>query len=310
MKKWMLVAAVTGVLMGAGAFWFHSRPYPAPQLVQMLPPDNSVYVYLNVAALRSTGILDLIAGSQQSEEADYRKFVEDTAFDYRKDLDSLAVAFREGDVYYAAQGNFTWAKLEAYAPAHGGKCERFLCTMAGSEPGRNITYYMPRTNVLAIAVSRHATAGDMVAPGSWQSAPHIENVGLWVSAPPPALKDLNGAPGAARPFLEPLRDSTSAIFTLGPGQAKDSFELRLKASARDGASAAKIAKQYADVTDLLSRMLAHEKTPANAADLSSVLTGGRFNTKDNEVTGTWPISKALIESLATSMKPEMKPGKK
>jgi hypothetical protein len=299
MKKWMSLAAVAGVLMGVGAFWFHSRPYSATQLVQMLPPDNAVYAYVNVAALRSTGILEKTAGPASSEDPDYRKFVTDTGFDYRKDLDSLAVAFREGDIYYAAQGNFTWAKLEAYAPAHGGKCERFLCRTAGSEPGRDVTYYMPRTSTLAIAVSRHATAGDMIAPGTWRNQPKIENVGLWISAPPPALKDLNGVPGALKPFLEPLRDSASAVFTLGA--AKEGFELKLVATAKDGAGAAKIAKQYSDVTSLVTRMLEREKTPISEADLSGMLTGGRFNTKDSEVTGTWPISKQLIESLASAV---------
>jgi hypothetical protein len=265
----------------------------------MLPPDNAVYAYLNVSALRSAGILEKLAGPVSGEEADYRKFVADSGFNYREDLDSLAVAFREGDIYYAAQGRFDWAKLEAFAPAHGGSCERFLCRMAGSEPGRDVTYYMPRTNVLAIAVSRHATAGDMIAPGTWRNQPRIDNVGMWVSAPPPALKDLNSVPAALRPFLEPLRDSTSAVFTLG--QAKEDFELKLVATAKDGAGAAKIAKQYSDVTTLVTRLLESEKTPVSEADLSGMLTGGRFNTKDQEVTGIWPISKELVESLASAV---------
>jgi hypothetical protein len=256
---------------------------------------------VNVVALRSTGILDKIAGPVSGEDADYRKFVEDTGFDYRKDLDSLAVAFREGDIYYAAQGNFNWAKLEAFAPAHGGKCERFLCRVAGSEPGRDVTYYMPRTSTLAIAVSRHATAGDMVAPGTWTNQPQIGNVGLWVSAPPPSLKDLSNVPGALRPFLEPLRESTSAVFTLAPASGKDGFELKLAATAKDGASAAKIAKDYSDVTSLVTRMLEREKTPISESDISGMLTGGRFNTKDSQVTGTWPISKQLVESLASAV---------
>jgi hypothetical protein len=302
MKKWMSIAAVVGVLMGAGAYWFHSRPYDPTQLVQMLPPDNAVYAYVNVAALRSTGILDKIAGPVSSEDAEYRQFVADTGFDYREDLDSLAVAFREGDIYYAAQGNFNWAKLETFASARGGSCERFLCRVAGSQPGRDVTFYMPRGSTLAIAVSRHATAGDMIAPGTWKNQPQIENnVGLWVSAPPPALKDLTSVPDALKPFLEPLRDSTSAVFTLGQAQGKDGFELKLVATAKDGASAAKIAKQYSDVTSLLTRMLEREKTPVSEADLSGMLTGGRFNTKDNEVTGTWPISKQLVESLASAV---------
>jgi len=283
-----------GVLLGASAFWFHSRPYGAAQLVQMLPPDHSSYVYIDVNALRSLGILDLLAGAKSLEEADYEKFVKDTGFNYRTDLDSVGVAFREGEVYYAAQGRFNWAKLEAYAPAHGGKCERFMCTVAGSEPGRNVTYYMPRTGILGVAVSKTSTAGDMVAPGTWRTPPRIENAGVWVSVLPEVLSDLSKLPAASRLFLAPLAQAKSAIFILSGAQGnKDSFELRMRATAKDAAAANQFATQYKDLTTGLSKMLKND-----AGDLGAVLAGGQFSTKDADVMGTWPVSRSLLQALA------------
>lgn len=288
--------------MGASAFWFHSRPYNSSQLVQMLPPDRSVHVYLDVALLRSAGILNVIAGSKSLEDADYKKFVAETGFDYRTDLDGLAIAFRDGDRYFAAQGNFNWEKLAAYAPAHGGKCERFICTAPGSEPGRNVSYYMPRNNILGIATSRTATAGDMVAPGSWQNGPRIPAVGLWVSVPPYALTDLNHAPVGTRAFLSPLVQATSTTFTLGPAaKGKDGFELAMAVTAKDAAAAKKVSEQYTETTGLLVKMMERENIHANPADLSGMLVAGRFEVKDTNVTGTWPISKAFVESLASTV---------
>lgn len=290
-----------GVLMGASAYWFHSRAYNSSQLVQMLPPDRSAYVYLDVALLRSAGVLDEIAGSPSLEDADYKKFVSETGFDYRKDLDGLAIAFRDGDRYFAAQGRFTWGKIAAYAPAHGGKCERFLCTAPGSEPGRNVSYYMPRNNILAIATSRTATAGDMVAPGSWQNGPRVPDVGLWVLVPPYVLTDLNHAPAIAKPFLTPLAQAASTVFTLGAARGKDGFEVRMEVAAKDAAGATKISGQYTEGTALLVKLMEREKVQADPADLSGVLAAGKFEAKDATVTGTWPISRAFVKSIASGV---------
>ncbi len=302
MRKWIPYMVLGGVLMGAAAYWFHTRPYNASQLVQMLPPDRSVHVYLDVALLRSAGILDAIAGSKSLEDADYKKFVTETGFDYRTDLDGLAIAFRDGDRYFAAQGKFDWEKLAAYAPAHGGKCERFLCTAPGSEPGRNVSYYMPRNNILAIATSRTSTAGDMVAPGTWQNGPRVPEVGLWVSVPPYALSDLSHAPAGTRSFLSPLAQATSAIFTLGAASnGKQGFELAATITAKDAAAARKMSEQYAQATGQLVKMLELDKMQASDADLSGMLVAGRFEAKDSTVTGKWPISKAFVQSLASNV---------
>ena len=94
MKKWIPVILIVGTLLGGSGYWYYSRAYDASRLVQMLPQDRSVHVYLNVKGLRDTGVLELLAGPATSEESEYKKFVEDTGFDYRNDLDAVAAAFR------------------------------------------------------------------------------------------------------------------------------------------------------------------------------------------------------------------------
>lgn len=293
---------LSGVLMGASAYWFHSRPYPAARLVQMLPPDRSVHVFLDVALLRSAGILDIIAGSKSLEDPDYRAFVAETGFDYRTDLDTLAIAFRDGDVFYAAQGRFQWDKLAAYAPAHGGSCALFQCKAPGSEPGRDVSYYMPRANILALATSRTATAGDMVAPGTWQNQPRIPTVAMWVSASRESFADLNRFPPGTRSLVSPLAQAQSTVLTLGAApNGRDNFELRLAVTAKDADSATKLAAEFREATGQFIKMLERENQPADPSGLSGLLAVGRFEAAAEEVTGVWPVSRALVESLASTV---------
>ena len=64
MKQGAALAALLGILLGAWAYWFYSRPYDAVRLMQCLPQDRSLHVYMNIGLLRSAGLLDLLAGSQ------------------------------------------------------------------------------------------------------------------------------------------------------------------------------------------------------------------------------------------------------
>ncbi|MEP6961238.1 MAG: hypothetical protein ABI995_04125 [Acidobacteriota bacterium] len=302
MRKWIPLIVLGSVLMGASAYWFYTRPYDAIRMVEMLPPDRSVHVYIDFGLLRSAGILDVLAGSKQMDDPGYKKFVDESGFDYRKDLDALSVAFRDGDVYYAARGRFNWTKFAAYAPSHGGSCDRFLCKTPGTEPGRDVSYYMPRSDVLAVATSRTATAGDMVAPGSWQNPPYISpTVGVWVSAPPFAFTDLTKLPSGTRSFVSPLAQALGTTFSLGAAPAGGAFQLTMNVLTRTPDDATKLVKQLTEVTGLLVKMLAREKMQPSPSDLSGVLSSGRFESKADQVTGTWPISRAFVESLASSV---------
>lgn len=171
MKKGAALAAVLGVILGAWAFWFYSRPYDAVRLVQCLPSDRSLHVYMNVGLLRSAGILELLAGSQGAEEPDYKKFIEQTGFDYRTDLDAVAAGFRDGDEYFAVQGRFQWNRLAEYAQSHQGKCQEGTCSMPATQPGKTISFSLLRRDVLALAVARDSQASRVIFPGFWKEPP-------------------------------------------------------------------------------------------------------------------------------------------
>ena len=297
MKKFAPWLVLAGVLMGVGAYRFRTRPYDAARLMQCLPPDRSLHVYLDVGLLRSSGILDLIAGSPGLEEPDYKQFVEGTGFDYRTDLDAVAIAFRDDDIFYAVQGRFDEQKLMDYARSHGGSCEHVLCSLPGSTPGRTTSFYMIRAGVLALASSHGPSAGDMIAPGAWTEAPKIPTAAIWVSAPPYVFANPESLPTGSRAFLAPLAQARQTYFTLGPGSG-DGFALKMEVTTDTAKAAEALRKDLADNTELLNSMLRREKMTPNAGDLSGVLTKGEFVAAGPKVTATWPIERSFVEALA------------
>ena len=289
--------------MGVWAYWFYTRPYDAVRLVQCLPSDRSLHVYLNLGLLRSAGILELLAGSQTAEEADYKKFVEQTGFDYRTDLDAVAAGFRDGDEYFAVQGRFKWNQLAGYAQSHQGKCEgsysASVCSMPASQAGRTISFSLLRRDVLALAVAKDPQASRLIFPGFWKDPPVIPTAAIWVSAPPYIFADAKSLPAGLSPFRTQLEKARGTVFTLGPSQDQKAFELRMIVDCSAPDDAAKMAAQFSTVTDLLKKMLDRDKLKPAAGDLSGVLVAGRFEAQKDQVTGTWPIERKFIESLVS-----------
>lgn len=303
MKKGAAIAAVMGVILGLWGYWFYSRPYDAARLLQCLPQDRSLHVYMNVGLLRSAGILELLAGSQGAEEPDYKKFIEQTGFDYRTDLDAVAAGFRDGDEYFAVQGRFKWNRLADYAQSHQGKCaggqSDATCSMPASQAGKTISFSLLRRDVLALAVARDAQASRVIFPGFWKDPPKIPTVAIWLSAPPYVFADAKTLPAGLGPFRTQLSQARGTVFTLGPSPDQKAFELRMMVDCAAPDDAAKMAAQFSSVTDLLKKMLDRDKLKPTAGDLSGVLVAGRFEAQKDQVTGTWPIERKFIESLVS-----------
>jgi hypothetical protein len=299
MKKGAAIAAVLGVILGIWGYWFYSRPYDAVRLVQCLPQDRSLHGYLNVGLLRSAGILELLAGSPASEEADYKKFVEQTGFDYRTDLEAVAAGFRDGDEYFAVQGRFKWNRLADYAQSHQGKCENGTCSMPASQPGKTISFALLRGDVLALAVARDPQASRVIFPGFWKEPPKIPTAAIWVSAPPYVFEDAKTLPAGLSPFRTQLSRASNTVFTLGPTPDQKAFELRMMVDCATSDDASKMAMQFSSVTELLKKMLDRDKLKPTSGDLSGVLVAGHFEAQKDQVTGTWPIERKFIESLVS-----------
>jgi hypothetical protein len=128
----LVVVALCVAAVAVARWWRVSSAYDAARLVSALPTERATVVYLDTGELRRTGMLELLAGSKTVEESDYRKFVDETGFDYRSDLDAVAASFAENRVYATWRGRFRWKQLTEYAESQGGECHYSVCTMPGS----------------------------------------------------------------------------------------------------------------------------------------------------------------------------------
>ena len=124
---------------------------------------------------------------------------------------------------------------------------------------------------------------------------------IWVSAPGAFFGEVSSLPSGSRLFLSPLRDTQRATFTLGTAAPLEParFELRLDASCRSLHAAAEIARQLTDSTGLLRSMLSRDKLAPNPADLSGVLTSGRFEAQGTRVSGLWGIDRKFLDTLVS-----------
>jgi len=298
LRPWQLALLLIAVCLGAAALWWWHRsahPFDAAGLVECLPQEHAAHLYIDVDALRRAGIVDLLAGPKTSEEPEYRAFVDQTGFDYRRDLNAVAAAFAQGGVYFAVRGKFSWKQLTGYAAAQGGRCHDSICQMSGSTADRNISFYLVRPDVLALAVSREPRGATMIGPSQWRNPPRLSGDPIWISTPAFVFSDVNEVPAGTRAFFRPLAQAQSVTFSAGPQGTR--MEVRLEAMCNSPAQAADLVKQYTQTTLLLNQMLERDHMKPNPNDLSGVLAAGVFTQQDQRVVGRWPIERGFIESL-------------
>jgi hypothetical protein len=286
----MLVLAFTGLY-----WWRAARTLNNQQLIQSLPQARATHVFIDVDGLRRSGILDLVAGSKSVEDPDYKAFVAETGLDYRTDLDAIAAAFSEGNTYLALRGHFAWNKLAAYAQAHGGKCEATTCSLPATRSGSFISFLLLRPAVLALAVSPDQHGVKMIGLQTWRAAPRLPTEPVWVSVPSFALSEANVGAGT-HAFLEPLSQAQDVTFAVG--SAPKGFQVRVEAVCASPEIAELLMRRLSASTDLLKKMLDRQHMTPNPKDLSGVLTAGTFSQQKDHVTGTWPIDRGFVESLA------------
>lgn len=299
LKPWQLAGAaiLLCVAMVAAVRWFRvSRSFDAARMLATLPSDRATLLYVDTGLLRTSGMLDLLAGSKAAEESDYRKFVEQIGFDYRTDLDAVAAAFVNGSVYIALRGRFQWKQLTNYAETQGGECHYSVCTMPGSSLERKISFFPLTSTVLALAVSPQPRAVMDITPENRKTDAVIPAEPVWMSFPPSAFGSLHTFPAGTRSFISPLASARRVTFTAGP--KGDRLELRVEVACPTAAAAEELAKQLEETTDLLRRMIQRDHMTPNPRDLSGVLVAGTFQHKQDLVIGSWPVDRGFVEALA------------
>ena len=297
--SWISAAVVAAALVIIGVQWYRARPFTTTRLLQRLPSENALVLSVDFDALRRAGILQLLGG--QGQDAEYQSFVRKTNFDYQRDLDRALAAFAPTGKFLLLVGRFDWPRLRAYVADEGGRCERDLCRMQGSQPDRRISFFPLRPTLMALAVSPDASAALRLATPA-PAAPVVPSVApVWLSVPVGTLRSGEDLPTGTRMFAHSLSEAESVTLSVAPEGRR--LSAKLDVLCRTEIDAADASLELTRVTQVLRQMIARENQVPNPADLSGVLAAGSFTTGGKRVYGYWPIERSFVENLFAAPHP-------
>jgi hypothetical protein len=289
------VALVFCAALGVAVYLARSGSPASPaEMIVALPQTGATLAYIDVSAIRKAGLLPL-AGAARVQDADYRTFVDSTGFDYERDLDAVAVSFTSSGTFFIAHGKFDWPRLRSFAQRRGS-CRGELCRAPGSVPGRWVSFWRIGSRLMALASSPSDTAALDITPRKIGSDVPGPARPVWVSVAPSALASLNGLPAGAQSFTSPLVSAERVVFSLAP--SGNQLRLYLDVTSQSEAGAGELQKRLQEATDLLNKMLEREHQRPNEADMSGLLSAGKFRREGRQVFGEWPVARKLIESIA------------
>ena len=299
LKPWQVATAVVVLSIGIIAAlraYRASHDFTDQLLFDCLPDDSAtVRLFLNMADLRSSGILGVLKSSTVAQDPEYKSFVGDSGFDYMTDMDAVAANFAHGDVYMTIRGRFQWTKLSAYAKKQGGSCINTICAMPATQPNRFISFFPLRNDVLALAVSkdeRGVVSINLPRPGVSHPIPSGT---AWIASPGAMFKDLAWTPAGAQFLTSSLEKSQETLFRIAaepPGAS-----LRMEATFPTPVAASETADTFKQTTELLGKMLNRDRIKANPSDLSGLLVAGTFTNEGTLVRGIWPLDRKFLQSF-------------
>jgi len=292
----ILIATVCGLAVWGVARFRYYQLRTTAEWLQRLPSQDAAVFYIDFAALRKTGVLQMLAGSKVAEEAEYKVFVMKTDFDYTRDLDAVMACFAPRAKYMIVKGRFDWSSLESYARDQNGSCRDALCRMTGSTQDRKISFFPLRPDLMGLAVSTDESAAvDLESNSPRRRRLELPDAPVWISLPPALLKSGADLPPGTRMFAHTIEDADDVNIAMAP--SGDRFEARLMVQCRSEQQATALAAQLTNITGMLREMIAREHGVPNPHDLSGVLTSGTFNHLGTRVLGSWPLEKGFIEGV-------------
>lgn len=298
-KAWQPAALLIAVcaLVIAGLYFYRSSGGDRPNdLASYLPAGEGALVYIDVSALRRSGILDIIAGKKASADLEYKSFIDETRFDYLEDLDAVAALFKKDQVYMTVRGRFDWKRLMAFATRHGGTCTNGICTAPGSKPERKVSFYPIRPDLMGLSVGADGFAVYQITRKTGRMPVVAPPQPVWAVLTGPMLKSFTALPAGAGPFTAALENADRMVFTLGERGMQ--LELGIKVTCQTLDKASLLMNELQMNTDRLRRKFADEHKELNPDDISGILSEGVFRREERQVFGAWPVRRAFVEAVA------------
>lgn len=302
MKPWVLVLLAVACAAGIGGLVVWNRQganTPLDEILRHLPDQNALTIHVDVAAIREAGMADLLTGSTVAEEPDYRRFVSESGFDWKADLDAVTASKLGADWYLFVRGRFDMEKVRNYALSRGGTCRNGVCDVAGGTPGRRISFYPLSSRVLVLASSTSPAAVYNVYSRKgpeWTGG--VPQGSAWVSFNGSVLAGDPSLPSGGRLFGKVLAETERTTFSV-VGVGEQALELKMIAHSADPATAETIKAQLELVTSEFRKYFERLGQKASAGDLSGLLLSGQFAVSGSDVTGRWPLQPDFLKKLAS-----------
>jgi hypothetical protein len=290
----LVLVALCAALVG-GLWYVRSGAAATPDdLVRHIPVRADAIIAIDIARLRDAGILERIAGSPSSEEADYRNFADATGFEYRTDLDYAVLGIAKSDIFCVAKGRYDWPALMNYAQLQGGLCALGTCRLPSAGRERRISYFPLRRNVLALGVGgdewlvaqlQEDKDRDWKAPSS----------PLWIRLEESMLSGSRPIPEGLQPVAMLLQGAKSALLTVQPRDFALAAQLEVRC--KSTADANRIHDGLKSMTSELERMTAADSTKPGPS-IPGLLSRGEFRVDGSNVTGAWTVDASFLNLLA------------
>jgi hypothetical protein len=293
----LLAAAGTAAIYGVLVLHRMGADPSLADILRRLPEKNAVTIHVDLAAIRAAGMASVLEGAAVAEEPDYRRFVAESGFDWKRDLDAVTATKAGGDWYFFVRGRFDMEKLRGFALARNGICKNGVCDVAGATPGRRVSFYPMTATMLVLATSKSTQAVYSVSEKKrTEWAGGVPEGPAWVSFNGSVLAGDPALPSGGRLFGKVLSETDRTSFSVTGGTG--GLELKMRAICPSADGAGNVKAQLEGVTKEFKGYFERVGQASSPGDLSGLLLSGQFASAGNEVTGRWPISVALLQKLA------------
>jgi hypothetical protein len=291
------VALVTAGATFAIHWYRHRSVRSNADLFAFLPDGDGTQLFMDVGLLRRAGILDALSPGTLGEDPDYKRFQQETHFDYRRDVDALEGSFDGDRAVFLLRGRFNRRELWKYAVSRGGQCDGDWCRTPASTPGRWASFALPQSDVLSLSVG----------PGPSKDVCRLERSGaegpseppsdpVWLKVSQKVLKRPAELPLPLQILAVSLQSANPVILSAGMGDS-GVYLLKLDAQFPNRAAADTIRNQLELETKSLSLALARQHHPADPKDFAALLASGTFQVSEAHMLGRWLIRPELLHSL-------------
>lgn len=294
MKK---LAALASIALLIAAFLFgidfyrHRFVRRGSDLARLLPQGDVSLIYIDLAALRNAHLIDLFKNIQVAPDENYKSFVNETGFDYTRDLDAVALAIDSQQTFLLGLGHLPWSKLKSFAVSHHGKCSNGTCRVPATAPGRWISFFSIQSNVIAAAVSADESAANKLRPPGGRTQVNFPDAPLWARPSRAILANPGVLPLPLQIFAIGLQSSRS-VFLFAQLQ-----NLHLKAHFENAAAAEMARRQLELETKVVRGALKDGNDQTDRSALAGLLKSGSFQVIGTDVLGEWRIYPELLQAL-------------